>query len=519
MTVIHSANVTGRRRASGDRPHTISCLLILFGLLGAMGPQTVDGESLRSLDPAFVPVEVAQQNPGRVSILEGTTDADIEGSELFFSENKLKQAGFVLTETDSVGTILNNFHNHTQYSNGQIVYIDLGKEHGIAEGDLFTIFSRGRHIRHPVLKGEVKEGIPNYERPLASPHKPFFSRVGRFVGYMVRELGYLKVVEVNETTSKAVISETYQPIHDGALITPYKKLNPPPRLPKTKASGERLEGYVIAFRREGYQAGMNNIVYIDRGARDGVRPGDRFEFYDVPTVIEADWNEVEPRVQPLFPQVIGEMQVLKVQEETATGIITNSQDPIKLGQHIRYKPVDIVPRPLETVAALKPAPDYAPKQELIEIEAPIVETIAEETPFSDFTDPLAELQPENDDAELLAYVPIPDMADVHFEFDQHTIDAISESTLQKHAEYLKGHPHVKIQIEGHADERGTNNYNLALGERRAEAVRDFLMSLGVEEERMAVISYGEEKPACHESNETCWQENRKVHFLVSDGES
>ncbi len=522
MTVLHSANATaGRRFHFGNRTKAISfkSSLILFGLLvfSAVHAPFAASESARTLETSFAPVEVAQLSPGRVAILEGTTDESIEGSKLYFTENKLKQAGFILSETDSVGTIIDNVDGHGTYGVGEYVFIDLGKEHGIAKGDKFTVFSRGRHIRHPVLYGEEKEGIPDYERPLAEPHKTFFSRVGRFVGYMVRELGILEVVEVTDGASKAIVKESYQPLHDGALITPFVKLNAPPRLPKAKAGEPRQEGYVIAFRRESYQAGLNDIVYIDRGLKDNVRPGDRFEFYKVPTVEEADWNELQPRVQPLIPQVIGEMQVLKVQEETATGVITNSQNPIKLGQHIRYKPVDIVPKPLDQVASLQAAPDYTPRvMEIIQEEEPVVETVAEESPFSDFTDPLAEPVEE---AKLLDYIPSPDMANVHFEFDQHAIDSHAETTLQKHAAYLKDHPYVKVQIEGHADDRGTNNYNLALGERRAEAVRDYLISLGVEEDRMSVISYGEEKPTCFESSETCWQENRKVHFLVSEGQS
>ncbi|MBI3457958.1 MAG: OmpA family protein [Candidatus Rokubacteria bacterium] len=85
---------------------------------------------------------------------------------------------------------------------------------------------------------------------------------------------------------------------------------------------------------------------------------------------------------------------------------------------------------------------------------------------------------------------------------------------EDNATWLKANPNALLLIEGHADERGTNEYNLALGERRAKATRDFLVSLGVEAGRMTVISYGEERPTCTERTEACWAQNRRAHFLV-----
>jgi peptidoglycan-associated lipoprotein len=82
------------------------------------------------------------------------------------------------------------------------------------------------------------------------------------------------------------------------------------------------------------------------------------------------------------------------------------------------------------------------------------------------------------------------------------------------ARWLKAHPSYLVLIEGHCDERGTNEYNLALGERRAKATRDHLVSLGIEGSRITVISYGEERPVCTERTEGCWTKNRRAHFLV-----
>jgi len=110
------------------------------------------------------------------------------------------------------------------------------------------------------------------------------------------------------------------------------------------------------------------------------------------------------------------------------------------------------------------------------------------------------------------------LGDVYFEFDKATLTDATRSQLGKNADFLKsqdGEDFV-ITIEGHCDERGTNDYNLALGDRRANSARDYLTSLGISGDRLKTISYGEERPQCEESNEDCWQLNRRAYFRVTD---
>ena len=110
------------------------------------------------------------------------------------------------------------------------------------------------------------------------------------------------------------------------------------------------------------------------------------------------------------------------------------------------------------------------------------------------------------------------LGDVYFEFDRATLTDATRSQLGKNADFLKsqdGEDFV-ITIEGHCDERGTNDYNLALGDRRANSARDYLTSLGISGDRLKTISYGEERPQCEESNEDCWQLNRRAYFRVTD---
>ena len=104
---------------------------------------------------------------------------------------------------------------------------------------------------------------------------------------------------------------------------------------------------------------------------------------------------------------------------------------------------------------------------------------------------------------------------VFFALDSSQLNDAARPVLQKNADWLKKWPSAKITIEGHCDSRGTPEYNLALGERRAVAVREYLVNLGVPANRIEVVSKGKESPVCTEENEACWQQNRRGFFLVT----
>ena len=105
------------------------------------------------------------------------------------------------------------------------------------------------------------------------------------------------------------------------------------------------------------------------------------------------------------------------------------------------------------------------------------------------------------------------LKDIHFNFDQYGLDSNSKEALRQNASYLKQNPGMKIEIQGHCDERGTNNYNNALGYQRAHSTKRFLVSQGIDSSRINIISFGEEKPFCFDSNEGCWFQNRRAHFM------
>jgi peptidoglycan-associated lipoprotein len=105
--------------------------------------------------------------------------------------------------------------------------------------------------------------------------------------------------------------------------------------------------------------------------------------------------------------------------------------------------------------------------------------------------------------------------DIFFAFDRSTLTPASQDNLMRKAAWLRANPNVTVTIEGHCDERGTNEYNLALGDRRADSAKAFLVDLGIAASRLTTISYGEERPVCFQQTEECWAKNRRDHFVVN----
>ena len=108
-----------------------------------------------------------------------------------------------------------------------------------------------------------------------------------------------------------------------------------------------------------------------------------------------------------------------------------------------------------------------------------------------------------------------EVQDAYFDLDKADIRSDARTAMAKTADFLRNYPQVKVVIEGHCDERGSTEYNLALGDRRAAAVKQYLVSLGIGADRMSTVSYGKEKPFCMESSEDCWQKNRRGHFVMA----
>jgi peptidoglycan-associated lipoprotein len=140
-------------------------------------------------------------------------------------------------------------------------------------------------------------------------------------------------------------------------------------------------------------------------------------------------------------------------------------------------------------------------------------TIEEKIPYEEarIRDRDMDMEVDSSDLERSQY----EIKDVLFDYDKYDIRPDARVVLNSIATWLGSHRDVNVVIEGHCDERGTNEYNLALGEKRAKASRDYLISRGVSLIRMIVVTYGEEQPICIAPNEQCWQKNRRAHFIIT----
>jgi len=107
------------------------------------------------------------------------------------------------------------------------------------------------------------------------------------------------------------------------------------------------------------------------------------------------------------------------------------------------------------------------------------------------------------------------LSDIHFAYNEYTIEPQDGSVLRSNASWLQTNANSRVQVEGHCDERGSEEYNIALGAKRAQAAKDYLVTLGIPGSRISTISYGKELPACQDHDESCWAQNRRDHFAVS----
>ena len=106
------------------------------------------------------------------------------------------------------------------------------------------------------------------------------------------------------------------------------------------------------------------------------------------------------------------------------------------------------------------------------------------------------------------------LKEIYFDFDSYDLRADARETLRTNSDWLRENPSVTVDIEGHCDERGTNDYNMALGAKRAQAAKDYLITLGIAADRLSTTSYGEELPVCQEHTEECWAKNRRDRFVI-----
>lgn len=170
---------------------------------------------------------------------------------------------------------------------------------------------------------------------------------------------------------------------------------------------------------------------------------------------------------------------------------------------------------LVSACSKKPEPVVTPPPPVVTEKAPTTDVAPDPTPSGpvdvEEKKPPKSLQDLQKEAEMGGL-----LGDVFYDFDKSDLRADARERLAKNAEFMNGEGSgLKFTIEGHCDERGTNEYNIALGQSRGTSALDYLVSLGVSRTRFKTISYGEERPFCTESNEGCWQKNRRARFVIT----
>ncbi len=180
------------------------------------------------------------------------------------------------------------------------------------------------------------------------------------------------------------------------------------------------------------------------------------------------------------------------------------------------KPVEVEEAPLAT-QKIAPAPPAAPAEapQAAEEKGPGEEVLA--SPVTEETQPKEKKKEEESYGRRIseARTSAP-MLPIYFDFDKYNIRKDMKARMQRNAKFLLDHPDVRIQIQGNCDERGTNEYNLALGERRAKSVKAYLVLLGVNADRMETVSFGEERPLDPGHNEKAWAKNRRDDLVILD---
>ena len=196
----------------------------------------------------------------------------------------------------------------------------------------------------------------------------------------------------------------------------------------------------------------------------------------------------------------------KVDGDRMVGRVRNTDMPLRVVlERVQpvtpTRPVALAPQPAPPPPAPMPVAPEPPKTPEPQVAAP--------PPAVEQPAPTPAVRPAPAD-----FVAIPEVKAVRFDFDRALIRSDDATVLDANVEYLKNNVDTLVLIEGHADERGTAEYNLALGERRARAARDYLVSQGIAADRISLVSFGEERPECSEHVETCWARNRRAEFLI-----
>lgn len=374
-------------------------------------------------------------------------------------------------EVAGVGEIISTEHEETGLvGEGEAVYINIGEESGGKVGDEYKIF---RNIKLREQKN----------------------------AYVVAKVGRLKIVKIDKKNSRAIIVKAFIAINIGDRLAPYDRDDPQLSAEiKLKRNASSSNGRILMADEGKDFFGKGDLVYFNLDTQEDLEVGNCFVLYRKPGE-GMGWLLDERRGAPkkgkkaAAPEMIirvGEMVVLTVHQKNATALVIQSKVPMATGE----KFTATTPCEWEAMEIKEP------EKELVK-EKVVVATLPKEEAPSEEKERIQE-------PEVMAFPEV----DVLFNFNRYALTDDAREILREKADWLEMNGDIRVLIEGHCDERGTNAYNLALGERRAAAVKRYLIQLGIEEERLATISYGEEMPIDPSINEAAWAINRRVHFVI-----
>ncbi len=387
--------------------------------------------------------------------------------------SRMEALGYISgKEVAGVGEIISTEHEATGLvGEGEAVYINIGEESGAKEGDEYKIF---RNIKLREQKN----------------------------AYLVTKVGRLIIDKIDKKNSRALIVKAFMAINIGDRLAPYDRDDP--QLSdeiKLKQNASSSNGRILMADEGKDFFGKGDLVYFNLDPQEDVEVGNCFVLYRKPGE-GMGWLLDERRGAPkkgkkaATPEMIirvGEMVVLSVHQKNAISLVIQSKVPMATG---------------EKFTATAPC-----EWEAMQIKEPEKEIVKEEVAVATLPKEEAPLEEEKERIQEPEAKAFPEV-DVLFNFDRYALTDDSREILKEKADWLEMNGDIRVLIEGHCDERGTNAYNLALGERRAAAVKRYLIQLGIDEERLSTISYGEEMPLDPSTNEAAWAINRRVHFVI-----
>jgi peptidoglycan-associated lipoprotein len=350
------------------------------------------------------------------------------------------QGGYILPAPEPIAaTVIAAREVKSLFSYGDIAFLKIKPTVDVKVGDQLTILRPVKQIYHPLTRA--------------------------YMGQMIRILGVVEITRAaDDGVAEVRVVQSFDALTRGDQL---KMFEVPPPVPAQQVTSDPLTGVIVDFKEQRQIIASLDVLYIDKGERDGVALGDRF------SVIRP--GRRQSATAKTLDLTVGEVKIVGLQAHTATAYVVKSAEGLERGDVVNrllLPPSQAQPAPQEVAKAVPSEPSVSAKRLLKEFE------------------------------------------DVYFEFDKWDLSEQTKKALTAQADILKQNPATTLTIEGYADERGSREYNLALGEKRAQEVRRFLAGLGVSN-TVKVVSYGKDRPLCTEPSEACHAKNRRTHLALA----